>query len=453
MRNTHATDRRRFLKAAGLGVLGTSVLGSLLARAQSGTPKRFLLAMRPHGSVASNFFPQGGSATNFQLPSITSPFEPLKADMVFLDNLTNPRREGWRGEHDAGLFGMTTGREGDPAGEGATGTGISIDQLLAQSSPLAAGTLKRSIQLAGSVESAASAWQGPGLRILSYAGGGSTGALDPETRPDAALSSLFGNFVAPSAMPSDQAAQQRARDLQRAVLNQLTQDATRLKARVPLSEQGKLDEQLSAIADLVRQNETVLGGSGGGAGCSQPALGALAAGPLEHESRSRQMFQVLKGAFSCDLTRVASFSFAPEQSSLAFNRIIPNEVKNADGHHDVSHTADPNERGAIDRWYCSLLAELLLDMKNTPDGAGTSLLDNTVVAFITAIDDGNGHGMDRMPVLMFGGKSLGMMGGRIVDVGGRTMNDVWTSVSQAFGVQGNFGDPALVTGPVNGLFA
>ncbi len=452
MRNTHATDRRRFLKAAGLGVLGTSVLGSLLARAQSGTPKRFLLAMRPHGSIASNFFPQGGSATNFQLPSITSPFEPLKSDMVLLDNLTNPRDESW-GEHDAGLFGMTIGRQGAPAGDGATGTGVSIDQLLAQSSPFAAGTLKRSIQLAASLESVASSRLGPGLRILSYAGGGTTGALDPEIRPDAALSSLFGNFVAPSAMPSDQGAQQRARELQRAVLNQLTQDATRLKARVPLSQQGKLDEQLSAIADLVRQNESVLGGGGGGAGCSQPALGALAAGPLEHESRSRQMFQVLKGAFSCDLTRVASFSFAPEQSGMAFNQIIPNEVKNADGHHDISHAGDPNERGAIDRWYCSMLAELLLDMKNTPDGAGTSLLDNTVVAFITGIDDGNAHGRDRMPVVMFGGKSLGMMGGRIVDMGGRTMNDVWTSLAQAFGVQGNFGDPALVTGPVNGLFA
>ncbi len=445
-------NRRKFLQFAGLGALGTSILSSLIARAQAGAPKRLLLAARPHGSIAAEFFPQGGSATSFQLPSITSPFEPVKSEMVMLTNLSNPRRESWAGEHDAGLFGMTIGREGVATGigNGAVGTGISVDQWLAQSSPALGGTLKHSIQLAASPESAPGGALNPGLRILSYSGGGTTGAMDPETRPDVALSNLFAN-VAPSTggAPGNDAAQARARQLNRAVLDQLVQDASRLKAKVPVSQQPKLDEQLSALADLTRQNDAVATST---AGCATPTLAPLPGGAAAHAAQSRAMFQIMKGAFLCDITRVASFSFAPEQSSMPFNDIIPNEVKNPDGHHDISHAGDTGERGAIDKFYCSLFAELLLDMKNTADGPGTSLLDNTVVAFITAIDDGNGHGTDNMPVALFGGKSLGLAQGRIVDAGGRTMNDVWTAVAQAFGVAGNFGDPALVTGPLSGLF-
>lgn len=447
--NSHRSDfnRRRFLQFAGLSVLGTSVLSSLIARAQAGAPKRLLLAARPHGSIATEFFPQGGSATSFQLPSITSPFEPVKSEMLLFNNLTNPRQEGWAGEHDVGIFAMTTGREGQSIGDGAVGTGVSIDQLLAQSSPLLNGTLKRSVQLAASPESGPGGARHAGLRVISYAGGGITGAMDPETRPDVALTNLFAGVSTGGASGND-AAQARARQLNRAVLDQLVLDASRLKAKVPISQQSKLDEQLSALADLTRQNDTVVTST---AGCSTPTFAPLPGGSAEHAAQSRAMFQLIKGAFVCDLTRVVSFTFAPEQSSMSFNDIIPNEVKNPDGHHDISHASDTGERGAIDKFYCSLFAELLVEMKNTPDGAGTSLLDNTVVAFVTGINDGNGHGMDNMPVAMFGGKSLGLAQGKIVDAGGRTMNDVWTSVSQAFGVSGNFGDPALVKGPLSGV--
>jgi hypothetical protein len=58
-----------------------------------------------------------------------------------------------------------------------------------------------------------------------------------------------------------------------------------------------------------------------------------------------------------------------------------------------------------------------------------------------------------MPVLMFGGKNLGLQTGQHLQFGGRYMNDVWAAVCGAFKAPASFGDPAFGNGPVSGLFA
>ena len=90
-------------------------------------------------------------------------------------------------------------------------------------------------------------------------------------------------------------------------------------------------------------------------------------------------------------------------------------------------------------------------MKSIPDGAG-NLLDNTLVVFFNECSDGNSHGINDMPVVMFGGKSLKLNTGQHLRFNGRYMSDVWSAVAGAFGVPMKFGDAAFSTGPVSGLF-
>lgn len=147
---------------------------------------------------------------------------------------------------------------------------------------------------------------------------------------------------------------------------------------------------------------------------------AVAGASLElaqHEATSRQMLQIIRTAFQCDLTRVATFQFANALSGMQFTKIIPG-FSVGDGHHDISHQASKGDaaKTAIERFYVGLLTEFLVEMKNTPDGPGTSLLDNTLVFYFTEINDGNEHGWANMPIAIFGGKSFGITGGASPEV-------------------------------------
>ena len=79
------------------------------------------------------------------------------------------------------------------------------------------------------------------------------------------------------------------------------------------------------------------------------------------------------------------------------------------------------------------LADFLSDLKNTPEGNG-NMLDNTFVVFFSEVALGAGHGWTKMPVTFFGGKSVGLTGGRQLMMNGRYLNDIWASVLLAFGV-------------------
>ncbi len=463
-----SVTRRHFLAGSGLSLIGASLCRSLIAEAQSGPPKRLLVVHRPNGSRGDQFFPGGGSSTSFQLPYISAPFEPVKADMVLLGGFDVPVLESWAFDsHGMGIIAMMTGTKPVPiAGFGpapedvhiAAG-GISIDQIFAAQATALKGNLKPSLQLAGTALSSSSAGDA-GPRCLSYAGSGANGALFPETRPDVALANIFGNF-APSTNPAPtgpDAAQSRAAQFRKGVLDQVAADVTRLRARIPVSQRPKLDEHLMAIQGLAAQVST--GGSPGGLGCGKPSLSALVGSGDEgvHIETSRQMLQIIKSSFACDLSRIATFQFAPALSELQFAQVLPQDVKLQDGHHTISHQGDADgisARARIDRFYAELLAEALLDMKNTPDGPNTTLLDNTLVVYFSEIDDGEGHGNQNICTALFGGKSWGLQGGRYVELGNRSSRDFWSTVAQVLSVPlSQFGDsvhPAM--SPISGLFA
>lgn len=59
-----------------------------------------------------------------------------------------------------------------------------------------------------------------------------------------------------------------------------------------------------------------------------------------------------------------------------------------------------------------------------------------------------------MPMVLFGGRNLGLQGGRILDFADHTTNDLWLSIAPVFGVGlGQLGAEGQSTGPLSGLFA
>src|SRR4029078_8825776 len=71
-------------------------------------PQRFMLMLRPNGTIRSSWVPTG-SATSFTLPSITAAFESLRSNMVVLDGIKLINSNGGASTHEGGMNTLLTG--------------------------------------------------------------------------------------------------------------------------------------------------------------------------------------------------------------------------------------------------------------------------------------------------------------------------------------------------------
>lgn len=452
--------RRSVLAGVGAGVLGM-LIRPLQAQEAMGPPKRLLIVHRPCGTILSRFFPSTGSARDFTLPDITQAFEPLRDDMVIVNGINCPRDHGWSGDqHAAALITMMGGKkfvaipgtsaDGDPNAKNIVAPDMTIDQyLLSQVKDLQASV--PSLQSTAYLPSTGGL---PSFKVMSYKA--SSQALFPEHDAAALFKRLF---IGESAgLSAEEIA--RKLDQSQGVLERVNADLARLQGLIPASQKPKLDAHLSALKTL---EASLQGPATPGKECTPPTLLGLeaptngaTADEASHLTLAQNQLGIIRAAFQCDITRVATFSFAHGNSDLRFNKIASNFA--ATGvHHGISHEQGADDyKARIDQIYCEQLADFLLKMKAVPEGAG-NLLDNTLVVFFNECADGNGHTIENMPITMFGGKNLGLQTGQHLNFRSNGsngwMNDVWAAVCGAYGIEPKFGDSAFFKGPVSGLFA
>jgi hypothetical protein len=115
-------------------------------------------------------------------------------------------------------------------------------------------------------------------------------------------------------------------------------------------------------------------------------------------------------AFQAEITRVSTLMFARELSGAVFP-----ETNIRDPFHNLSHHS--NDRGNMDRfallntYHVQKFAYFLDKLKSTPDGDGT-LLDHSLVLYGSSLSDGNQHNFSPLPILLAGGASGQLKGGR-----------------------------------------
>ena len=454
--------RRTFLAGVGAAAGAGAFLRPLFASAAGASPMRLVVIHRPCGSYEQSFFPAGGDATTFTLSPILMPFQALQSEMVVLNGITCPRDPGWAGDkHAAGLISLMSGKRaveipgtnsgGDPNAKNQCAPSASFDQWMLQKSAGLQGTSSPSI---ASTAYRPSSIGLPNFKVMSYTG--LNGALFPEARPDVLFSSLFQSSMAN--LPPDVLAKLKAQ--KKGVLDFIHKDLTRLQGTVPSSQKAKLDAHLAGIQALETKLNAPIPTATGGSKCVAPSQAALPTPPADltvdeaqHTVVSQNQLGIIASAFQCDLTRVATFTFAHGNSALRFSKILPN-FANGGGHHDISHQGDQHaSHAAVDTYYSQRVAEFVQKLKDTPDGAGT-LLDNTIVVYLNECNVGASHSIENIPLAMFGGKNLGLQRGRYMHFAGRYMNDVWAAVATAMGVPSTtWGDTAFSKGPVPGLFA
>ncbi|WP_437729758.1 DUF1552 domain-containing protein [Sorangium sp. So ce1335] len=470
----YASSRRRFLQGIGAAAGMFAILRGMERAAEGAEgPKRLLIIQRPVGTVYENWWPQG-SGTSFTLSRILRPFEPVRDRMVVLRDLKLPYEGSVGGGHERGTVLMATGRRTRQlypgnGGDDPMAEGPSIDQLLVKQSPDLQGTPIASLQI--SCDKRADTPE-VSTRHMSYSGPRSP--MTPYYQPLEVYERVFGTLMPGGTTSDNLEALARARRQKKSVLDFASRDLGRLHELAPSAQREMLDAHVEAIREVEKELDA---DPHNAAFCGMeqppdivqvseyidPYSSNHVVGERDDEKHARigaLHFAVLKAAFRCDLTRVVTFQWTPGTNHVSFGDLWPPDPRIFKVHHTTSH--DPDTRDTlefltrVEEFYANKLAGFLKELAATQEVNGGTLLDNTLIPYVTEVGTRK-HNWDNVPWLLFGGAKTGLVGGRVWDNGGRGLrstNDLWMACAGALRVPDLvIGDDDLHTTAISGLFA
>jgi hypothetical protein len=435
--------RRRFLRGLGTAmalpflesaVARAATSGSAAAAAAGKPPLRMAFVYVPNGANMVDWRP-ATTGTDFELPKILQPLAGIRSEVSVLGGLAHdkarPNGDG-AGDHARASATFLTGAQARKTQGADIRVGISIDQLAAQQvgnktrfPSLELGTDRG--QLSGQCDSGYSC-----AYSFNIAWRTASSPMPPEVDPKLAFERLFGGD------DPEETAEMRARKKMRrsSILDFVMEDAKQLHSKLGRNDQRKLDEYMSAVRDVERRIEMA-----DKVGIELPDQTRPQGVPAKYADHVKIMFDIMTLAFRTDSTRIGSFVMAHDGS----NRPYP-DIGVSEGHHDLSHHENNAEKknkiGQINVFHMQLFAAWLQQLRDTREADGSSLLDNSMIVYGSAIEDGNSHAHHDLPVLLAGRGGGTITPGRHVRYGKDTpMANLFLSMLDRMGGHAeSFGD-------------
>ncbi len=381
-------SRRTMLRGAGAAIalpfLESMLPAGMRTAAAAGAPRtRFACIYMPHGCIMSRWVP-AATGRNFEFQPILKSLEPHRDRLNIVSGLRLP--SAYVGESSAAA---NHGRSSQcwitcqPQGSGPSPT--SVDQLAAkhigQETPLP------SIELA--LE--------PGASIAYLT---PQTPLPMETNPRVVFERLLGD----GSTPAERA--QRQRQLS-SLLDSVTGEVASLERDLPNADRQRMDRYLTDIRELERRLTLAADSALTTIDVPDKPNGI----PGDFEQHAALMFDLLALAWQADLTRIATFMVSHELS----NRVFPKSGV-TEGFHNASHhseiPANIDRFAKLNEYHTRAGVAYLLDkLAGTPDGEG-SLLDHSLVVYGSGMANPNQHDHDPLPILLAGGASGRLQGGR-----------------------------------------
>jgi hypothetical protein len=361
---------------------------------------RFGVMYVPNGMVMEQWTP-AAEGTSFELTPTLASLEPFRGELIVMSNLAcvpTPGRPG--GAHAKASTRFLTDIS-PPTSETWLDAGISMDQIVAKET--GASTQLASLELA--VESSETAgacdvgFACPYTNTISWLGAATP--LPTENNPRAVFERLFGDSG------STDAKTRLARLHQdRSVLDSVRDEVAHLHGALGAGDRAKLVEYLEAIRDVERRIQKAEEQSDKELPLVEHPTGI----PSTYDEHVKLMCDLQVLAYQVDLTRVVTFMLGREFSGVTYPQIgVP------DAHHPITHHQQEVEKIAkvakINHYHVTQFAYLLEKLRSTPDGDG-SLLDHTIMMYGTGMGDCNAHDPRAIPLLLAGGRSVQLKGGR-----------------------------------------
>lgn len=389
--------RRAVLRGVG-ATLGLPWLEAMAAGAsRAAAPVRMGVLFMPNGVHPGKWTP-AKTGRKFPLSPTLAPLGKRRDDVLVLTNLWNESALGPEGHYRkvAGLLSSTTITK--TLGADISCNGVSVDQVAAQS--VAGQTPLPSMELA--IEPVRTGVD----RVVGYtrvygahiAWAGPKRPLPREINPRLAYERLMR-----AANPTASDAERDKRLLDRVLV-----DAKRLQDKLGMADRRRMEEYLSGVRALEQRIERAEGESGEPweARVDMDGWPPKPAGiPATHPEHVRLMLDIMAMAFQADITRVSTFLYGNSVSNQNFSFL-----DGVDGaHHSTSHHQEDADKmrqyQLINQWHVEQYAYLLNKLAAMPEGDG-SVLDNSMILFLSGLRDGQKHDPRNLPVVL-GGKGGG----------------------------------------------
>ena len=229
-----------------------------------------------------------------------------------------------------------------------------------------------------------------------------TTPLPVENNPRALFERLFGDSDT-----TDKDARLARIRKEGSILDSVTDKVARLQRKIGPGDRGKLAEYLEAVRDIERRIQKAEEQNDRELPLLERPSGAI---PDTFEKHCKLMMDLQTLAYQTDMTRVITFMISKEIS----NHTYP-EIGVPDPHHPLSHHQEKPEKLAklakINRFHLEMFAYFLGKLQSTPDGDGT-LLDHVTILYGSGMGNSNLHEPRDLPILVAGGGSGRLKGGR-----------------------------------------
>ena len=390
--------RRTFLRGTGtalaLPLLDAMVPALTAERLTDAAPVRRLgFIYFPLGVDRDRWRP-GGEGSDYDASEALAPLAAHRDKFVVLTGLSSDPDRSKSGFHDRAMASFMTGCE--PT-KGKVHVGISVDQV-------AARTLGKETQFASLELTTEETGNLPGPVFKT-----ATNPLPFEKNPRFVFERLFGEGgrIDPEAARRRDASDQSALD---AVSDRIAE----LKADLGTDDRRKLDQYFESIRDVERRIDVAMKRP-------PPALPPTERPPGIPDSwvdHVKLMFDLQTLAIQADLTRVWTFLYGREATSMKFPHLDISM-----GHHEISHHNFEKYKldalAKINVNQCELLSYFLTKLDALKEG-NTTLLDHSLVMYGSSLSVPTSHSQRDLPILLIGGAAGRVAGGRHVVFPGDT---------------------------------
>jgi hypothetical protein len=350
----------------------------------------------PHGAIMPQWTPATEGA-GFELSAILQPLKPFYNQINIISDLrhANAYGSGATANHNRSAAAYLSGAFAETGAQPSLG--ITVDQIAAQKigqdTPLP--SLELTIEepslncgdgLSCSYRDTIS-WQGPHA------------PLPMQNNPQVVFERLFGD-----GNTAEQRKTRRAQSI--SLLDSVVGEATSLQRKLPATDRTRLDQYLSDVREIERRVQK----AGQQLSDDLPVPAAPTGVPRDVEEHIKLMYDLQVLAWQAEITRVSTFLMCKELSGATYPKSGVRDAFHTLSHH--SNVKENIERFAVlNTYHVGLFAYFLEKLRATPDGDGT-LLDHSLVLYGSGMSDGNQHNHTDLPVVLAGGASGRLKGGR-----------------------------------------
>jgi len=400
-------SRRTFLKGTGV-TLALPLLESMvpaatsLAATAAAAKTRLGCIYIPHGATMDKWTP-AGDGTAFEFSEILQPLAPLRDRITVISDLAHAPVAPLTGEDTGGAENHVRAAAvflsgAHPLKKTEAHVGSTVDQIAAhhvgQDTPLPSIELSiEAVNLTCGDAGFTCAYR----NTLSWKS--ATLPLPMENNPQIVFERLFGDG-------STDAQRQERRQQSRSLLDSITRQVPSLEKDLPAGDRQRLHDYLDEVREIERRVNQVDAHLSRDLDLPDAPVGI----PAAFEDHLKLMFDLQVLAYKSEITRISTLMLARENSNAVFPA-----TGVRDGFHNASHHSNERKNmdqfAVINQYHIKMLAYFLERLRSTPDGDGT-LLDHSLILYGSSLSDGNEHNFDPLPVVVAGGASGQIKGGR-----------------------------------------